>query len=49
MEKIISKNVITAIPGIGAKYAKRLDAVGIKKVNIFIRFTLYLFFFEQSI
>lgn len=34
MEKIISKNAITAIPGIGTKYAQRLDAVGIKKVNI---------------
>lgn len=33
MEKIISKNIITAIPGIGTKYAKRLDAVGIKKVS----------------
>lgn len=33
MEKLMSKNVITAIPGIGVKYAKRLDAVGIKKVS----------------
>ncbi|XP_031617367.1 uncharacterized protein LOC116337152 [Contarinia nasturtii] len=31
MEKIISKNLITAIPGIGTTYAKRLNAVGIKK------------------
>lgn len=35
MEKIVLKNVITAIPGIGAKYAKRLAAVGIKKVKVF--------------
>lgn len=35
MEKIISKSVITAIPGIGIKYAKRLDAAGIKKVSFF--------------
>lgn len=34
MEKIISKNLITAIPGIGIKYAKRLDAAGIKKVCV---------------
>lgn len=34
MEKIISKKAITAIPGIGAIYAKRLGAVGIKKVSI---------------
>lgn len=34
MEKIISKSVITAMPGIGVKYAKRLNAAGIKKVSI---------------
>lgn len=37
MEKIISKNIITAIPGIGSKYAQRLHAVGIKKVSFFSR------------
>lgn len=35
MEKIISKNLITAIPGIGFKYAQRLNAAGIKKVSVF--------------
>lgn len=35
MEKLLSKNMITSIPGIGVKYAKRLDAVGIKKVSPF--------------
>lgn len=35
MEKIISKNLITAIPGIGSKYAQRLNAIGIKNVSIF--------------
>lgn len=40
MEKIISNKAITAIPGIGAKYAKRLDAVGIKKVSFFARIIL---------
>lgn len=34
MEKITSKSVITAMPGIGVKYAKRLNAAGIKKVSI---------------
>lgn len=33
MEKFILKNVITAVPGIGTKYAARLDAAGIKKVS----------------
>lgn len=35
MEKLISKNLITAIPGIGLKYAQRLNAAGIKKVSVF--------------
>lgn len=34
MEKILSMNVITAIPGIGAKYAQRLSAIGINKVSV---------------
>lgn len=34
MEKIIGKNLITAIPGIGRTYAKRLMAVGVEKVRI---------------
>lgn len=33
MEKLIAKNLITAIPGIGLKYAQRLNAAGIKKVS----------------
>lgn len=35
MERILSKSVITSIPGIGTKYAQRLNAVGIKKVSTF--------------